>query len=1528
VTTPSRNIVARIDGDSSGFTRAAKSAEQSAKVFTRELKKVEQASQQHAQAFRHVAQMRERYEKQELARAAERRQAMAQVGQAAFVAGAAVAAGVALSVRAAVQWESAWAGVEKTVDGNARQMAVLEGELRELAKTLPASHREIAAVAEAAGQLGIKREAIAGFTRVMIDLGETTNLTADQAATSIAQIANIMGTAPDEIDRMGAALVALGNNGASTEADIVQMALRIAGAGKQVGLAEADVFAMANALASVGINAEAGGSAISRFMMDMSVGVETGSASVKAFADVAGLSVEQFSTLFREDAVGAVGAFTDGLGRISESGGSAIATLEQMGITEIRVRDALLRLAGAQGLLTASVDLGREAWEANSALVAEAEKRYATTEAKMQIAKNAVNDLAVDLGAVLLPALASAAEGVADLAGWLGDLPGPVKDTATVVGVLAATVGILGGGALMAVPKLAAMRTALETLKVSAATTDKAMKALTTTMKAGAIVGATVGVALAIDQLVNALADSPPEVNALTKALQAFARDGQATGELTRILGQDFESLDAKIRRAGKTKYLDSVLGGPGAIEKARRDLGSMDEALAALASSGQELVAADFFARWSAATGQSVEELSGDFERYQEALALVEVQEEQGTAAAQALAAALGGVDVSVNNAFSSLGAYADAMGMSEDATKDLTKQVETWADSLADFVQPLSVYTDLLSQKEEAERKSAEETAAATKSTKDSWEDYADAVSVGVNDYLGELQKQVEAQEAHADNMTRLAGRVSQGTLDELARMGPEGAPLVAELVNASDAELAKLDELFGRRTKEATGAMAGELYLASVLLPQIAAKAGTDTAIAIATALANGTTTIAQVAAQYGYAVESGVVPPVTRTATEVTRLARGLEGLDGRNVDITIRTLYRSVGTPGTSVPRAVGVGGGLTSRATGGILPGAPSDSDNMLIAAASGEFVVNARQSARYRGVLEAINSGRLPGFATGGGVGNPLPRHATLSGEAARVIARGGGVEGVRALVEAWEEYNRALEQAARRQELVTGQKAAQREYDTAKGIRARTEALGRLNEANQRLREFDAAAIKDRERKAVNQLVERLEAEADAREKAQRAAEELAEARQRAAEAAQDEADRSLNALNRMLDQEKSLRRQLSDSAEQFRAGQARLAARGADELRRYQAEQAELRTQQTVAEREHLLRMHELGVQFTDDQAALLADRRDRLANATALDQAIDFRRGLPADWLVANARRQVEALAEWMEQLDLARRMGVSEAVIEALGLDEGPQALAQVRALTRASAQEITDLNAVVGERTRTAGEQVRREQVGNYGQLGEQLVLAQQRYAAAVADLQADYRAGQQRFAEDLLDLQAGYLAAQQQLEADLTALQAEFVAEQEALSAELAAIGQEQGRSYGEAIAEGLRSQIPAVQAAARALQEAMTGLANAQADAAAAADAAAQPVSTPTRPDVNGVLPGPWKRQVSSPASRGLAFPNAKPGTVEYGQILGGPYVPQQSASRTVNFMPNARVTLKETLDADTLLHRAEFLVQSGGM
>ena len=387
------------------------------------------------------------------------RQSLTALGTGMVGFGAAVAFGLGAAAKAAIDWESAFTGVRKTVDGSDAEIDALEGSLRNLARTLPATHEEIAAVAEAAGQLGIKRKDIASFTETMINLGETTNLTAEEAATDLAKFANIMGTSSGDVDRLGSALVALGNDGASTEKDIISMGLRIAGAGKQIGLTEAQVLGIASALSSVGIEAEAGGSAISGTMIKIASAVNEGGAALDQFAAVAGMSSDMFAQKFQTDASAAIVAFIQGLGQMQKSGGDVFGVLDNLGLSEIRVRDALLRSASASDLFTDSIKVGSKAWIENDALAAEAAKRYETTESKLKVAGNQIKDALIDIGGAIAPMVAAGAQGVGDLVRFFQELPGPVKEVVTWVGVAVAAVTLFGGAMLIAAPKIMAFRT-------------------------------------------------------------------------------------------------------------------------------------------------------------------------------------------------------------------------------------------------------------------------------------------------------------------------------------------------------------------------------------------------------------------------------------------------------------------------------------------------------------------------------------------------------------------------------------------------------------------------------------------------------------------------------------------------------------------------------------------------------------------------------------------------------------------------------------------------------------------------------------------------------------------------------------------------------------------------------------------------------------------------------------------------------------------------------------------------------------
>lgn len=355
-----------------------------------------------------------------------------------------VAMGTA-AVNAQVKWESAFAGVKKTVDGTTEQIAELEKGIKDMSLALPSSAEDIAAVAESAGQLGIQTENILGFTKTIIDLSNATNLVGEEGASQLAKFANITQMSQKNFDRLGSTIVALGNNSATTEADIVAMAMRLAGAGHQVKMTEAQILGLAASLSSVGIEAEAGGSAFSKVMINMQLAVETGNDSLKDFASVAGMTTSEFSKAFKEDAAGALTTFIKGLSSAEEQGNSAIKVLDDMGITEVRLRDSLLRAGSASELFNDTIALGSKAWEENTALTNEANQRYATTESQIKILKNEIVAMAREIGVELLPIVKDGMIVIKDLIKKFNELSPATKENIIKLATLSATVGPVVG---------------------------------------------------------------------------------------------------------------------------------------------------------------------------------------------------------------------------------------------------------------------------------------------------------------------------------------------------------------------------------------------------------------------------------------------------------------------------------------------------------------------------------------------------------------------------------------------------------------------------------------------------------------------------------------------------------------------------------------------------------------------------------------------------------------------------------------------------------------------------------------------------------------------------------------------------------------------------------------------------------------------------------------------------------------------------------------------------------------------------
>lgn len=344
------------------------------------------------------------------------------------------------AAKAVIDYESAFAGVRKTVDATEEEYSQLSDSITEMSDRLPQSASDIAGVMEVAGQLGVRgTENLLNFTETMIMLGDATNLSSEEAATALSRVMNIMGTSGDDVSRLGATVVALGNNFATTESEIVSMTNRLAAGAKLAGLTEAETMALAAAMSSVGIEAEAGGTAMTQTFNEIETAVAVGGEALEDFASVAGMSSEEFSEAWKNRPIEAIQAFITGIGQLDEKGESAVLVLDKLGLTGIRQSNMLKSLGLASELLGDSIDMANQAWEDNSALTKEAETRYGTLASKLSILWNNVKNLALSFGSLLTPAIDKVTSIIQRAIQWIDGLDDSQKKTlVTILGIAAA----------------------------------------------------------------------------------------------------------------------------------------------------------------------------------------------------------------------------------------------------------------------------------------------------------------------------------------------------------------------------------------------------------------------------------------------------------------------------------------------------------------------------------------------------------------------------------------------------------------------------------------------------------------------------------------------------------------------------------------------------------------------------------------------------------------------------------------------------------------------------------------------------------------------------------------------------------------------------------------------------------------------------------------------------------------------------------------------------------------------------------
>lgn len=227
----------------------------------------------------------------------------------------------------------------------------------------------LADIAGIAGQMGIAKNEIAGFTatldRLATVLSNEIKGGAEEVASALGKINGIFEvsakegiTAGEAMSKTGSAILKLGQDGLATGEFLTDFTQRVAGVSKQADISLPTILAYGSVLEEAGVSAEVSATALNKFISSLATKRNT-FFPVAQLAD-ATLTIKEFTRLINTDADAAMRLFFEGASKGGVSFTKLSDILDEVGIREGRYRNAILALVQNQGKLTDKVSKSTE----------------------------------------------------------------------------------------------------------------------------------------------------------------------------------------------------------------------------------------------------------------------------------------------------------------------------------------------------------------------------------------------------------------------------------------------------------------------------------------------------------------------------------------------------------------------------------------------------------------------------------------------------------------------------------------------------------------------------------------------------------------------------------------------------------------------------------------------------------------------------------------------------------------------------------------------------------------------------------------------------------------------------------------------------------------------------------------------------------------------------------------------------------------------------------------------------------------
>lgn len=303
-------------------------------------------------------------------------------------------------------YDEALTDAMKTTNLTKDEILDLSASLKQIDTKTP--QNELLALVRAGGKLGISgQEDLLGFARaadkINVALSEDLGGNAEAAITAIGKMTDIFSLTDEygieqAMLKVGSAINELGMASTANEGYIVDFSKRLAGIAPNADISIDKILGLAATLDKYGQQSETSSTAIGQTIMAMFKRTET-------FAQIAGISLEEFSELLKTDVNEALLKVLEGMQRGEGGLASVTAAMEEMHLNGQRAATVLGSLSKHTDELRSQQEIANKAFTAGTSLTAEFAVKNNSLTAELEKQKKAILENVVSLGEKLNPAM-------------------------------------------------------------------------------------------------------------------------------------------------------------------------------------------------------------------------------------------------------------------------------------------------------------------------------------------------------------------------------------------------------------------------------------------------------------------------------------------------------------------------------------------------------------------------------------------------------------------------------------------------------------------------------------------------------------------------------------------------------------------------------------------------------------------------------------------------------------------------------------------------------------------------------------------------------------------------------------------------------------------------------------------------------------------------------------------------------------------------------------------------------------------